>query len=132
MYYNICSLETLYKNMHFKENACVKTKNLLYNYLEKLLPNCVLYKIDIDKFIEIAYNNIITQLNIIIENDNDLLKIPKIENNVTNLFHNLFINIWVLNLRKYNTYNDVLHYTALKLYEFILRKHDNINFLIHK
>jgi hypothetical protein len=99
------------------------TENLIYD-LKNALPECKLYNIDITYFINIAYNNVITQLNIIMENDNkpkDIIKSIN-TNNVTNYFYRMFLFLYSTNLRYLykkliHTYGDVLKDTTKLLYE---------------
>jgi hypothetical protein len=110
--------------------------------LKIILPFCKYYEIDIIKFILIAYNNIITQLIIIIENDelnilhNINLKHLHYSNNIKKEFYKLFIieyNIQLpSNIIKNNhnkKYSDVLKNTAKSIHRklCLLAKNNRIN-----
>jgi hypothetical protein len=126
--------DPFYELVIIKEYDRLKKKELLIKKLKKVLPTCKYYEIDINNFIIIAYNNIITQLTNIIEKNNpDVyekinLKYFHNTNKIKNSFYELVVNTYIntLSLSKLykldtdiNTYGDLLNYTTTKIYDII-------------
>jgi hypothetical protein len=154
MEYTIKNLDIIFGNEEFviydvliKKKIKIKKKSLSYHKnkiihnLEKILPKCILFKIDFYKFITIAYNNIITQLNIIIENNDELTKKLNLHklvvtDNVTDSFNYYFI-IWYyvrtinsICLNEKINYGTILNNLALDIYDVLCSDYKNINFYI--
>jgi hypothetical protein len=157
MEYNIPNIDEIlidtieFRNLktgEIKKVVRYNRKNIIIKQLKNILPLCKYYEINIDNFLLIAYNNIITQLTIIIENYeknfvNINLKHLHHTNNIKKEFYKLCMNLYMENTsdipykpfgsietlytKDIITYGDILTKTAYNIYYIIFDSKENLD-----